>query len=131
MRQIIAATLLAAAIGAGASLPAAQSATSSGGNLVLTPLSGSTCRRVLDRAYLQGGGPMASIHVVFRNRGTRPVSVTANVELQGNGQRKPGPEGLFPIAASAATDQQTLYPFGGSLAGSTLRATITACTPTS
>jgi hypothetical protein len=132
MRHIIAATLMAAAIGAGASLPAAaQSTTWSGSNLVFTPLSGSTCRLALDRAYLHGSGPMASIHVVLRNRASRPVSVSVNVELLGNNQRKSGAEGPFPIAANATLDRQTLYPFGGSLAGTTLRVNVTACTPTS
>jgi hypothetical protein len=132
MRHIFITTMLATAIGAGAALPAAaQSTTWSGSNLVFTPLSGSPCRLALDRAYLQGSGWSASIHVVFRNRGTMPVSVTADVELVGNGQRKSGPHGPFPIAASAVSDQQTMAPYGGSLAGSTLRVTITACTRTS
>lgn len=132
MRHIIAATLLTAAMGAGASLPAAaQSTTWSGSSLVFTTLSGSPCRLALDRAYLAGSGWSASIHVVFRNRGTTPVSVTANVELQGNGQRKSSPHGPFPIAASAVSDQAIMAPYGGSLAGSTLRVAITACTRTS
>lgn len=131
MRHIIAATLLATAMSAGAALPAAaQSTTWSGQNLVFTPLSGSICRLAIDRAYLAGSGSMASIHVVFRNRGNQPVSVTANIELQGNNQRKSGSEGPFRIAASSTRDQQTIYPFGGSLAGTTLRVGITACTPT-
>ncbi|TCH96109.1 hypothetical protein EJV46_21235 [Roseococcus sp. SYP-B2431] len=130
MRHLIAATLLATAMGA-APPAAAQSTGWSGQNLVFTPLSGSTCRLALDRAYLAGSGPMASIHVVFRNRGSQPVSVTANIELQGNSQRKSGSEGPFRIAGSSTRDQQTLYPFGGSLAGTTLRVAITACTPTS
>ena len=117
MRHIIAAALLATAMGAAALPAAAQSTTWSGANLVFAPLSGSNCRLAIDRAYLAGSGPMASIHVVFRNRGNAPVSVTANVELQGNNQRKSGSQGPFRIAASATSDQQTIYPFGGSLAG--------------
>lgn len=129
MRHMIAATMLATALGAGAALPAAaQSTTWSGASLVFTPLSGTNCRLALDRAYLQGSGSMATIRVVFRNRGTTPVSVTANIELQGNGQRKSGAEGPFTIPANTTSDQQTLYPFGGSLAGTTLRVNITACT---
>ena len=124
MRRLALVVLLAAA-----ALPAAaQTTTWTGANLVLAPLSGSTCRLALDRAYLAGSGSMASIHVVFRNRGSTPVSVTANVELQGNNQRKTGGSGPFRVAAGGTSDQQVMYPFGGSLVGSTLRVSIAACT---
>ena len=129
MRHIIAAGLLISGL-AGALPAAAQSITWSGANLRFTPLANSPCRLALERAYLQGSGTMASIHVVFRNRGTQPVSVTANIELAGNNQRKSGTEGPMRIAANSTRDQQTLYPFGGSLAGTTLTVRILACTPT-
>jgi hypothetical protein len=45
-------------------------------------------------------------------------------------QERPG-HLRHPIAANATLDRQTLYPFGGSLAGTTLRVNVTACTPTS
>ncbi|MDB5414961.1 MAG: hypothetical protein JWR10_3296 [Rubritepida sp.] len=126
MRHIIAVALFVTA-----ALPAAaQSTTWSGSSLAFTPMSGSVCRLALDRAYLSGSGPTASIHVVFRNRGTTPVSVAAHIELQGNNQRKSGSHGPFHIGASDVSDRQTLYPFGGSLAGTTVRVTITACTRT-
>ena len=129
MRHIIAAGLLISSL-ASALPAAAQSTTWSGANLRFTPLANASCRLALERAYLQGSGPMASIRVVFRNRGTQPVSVTADIELAGNNQRKSGPEGPFRIAANTTREQQTLYPFGGSLAGTTLTVRITACTPT-
>ena len=124
MRRLALALLLASS-----ALPAAaQTTTWTGANLALAQLAGSGCRLALDRAYLQGSGPMATIHVVFRNRGTTPVSVTTNIELVGNSQRKFGDYGPFSIAANGVSDQQTLYPFGGSLAGTTLRVRVTACT---
>ena len=129
MRHIIAAGLLVSGQ-AGAVPAAAQSNAWSGANLRLIPLANSSYRLALDRAFLQGSGPMASIRVVFRNRGSQPVSVTADIELAGNNQRKSGPEGPFRIAANTTREQQTLYPFGGSLAGTTLTVRITACTPT-
>ena len=98
---------------------------------MLTPLSGSPCRIALDRAYLQGSGWSASIHVVFRNRGTTPVSVTAHVELQGDGQRKSSPHGPFQIPAGATADRDIMAPFGGSLANSVLQVRVTACTQAS
>ena len=111
-------------------LPAAAQSTSwSGNRLVLTPLSGSPCRIALDRAYLQGSGWSASIHVVFRNRGTTPSSVTANLELVGQDQRKTSPHGPFTIPAGSVADRDIMAPFGGSLANTTLRVNITACTP--
>lgn len=111
-------------------LPAAAQTTSwSGNRLVLTPLSGSPCRIALDRAYLQGSGWSASVHVVFRNRGTAAISVTANVELVGQEQRKISPHGPFTIATGSVADRDIMAPFGGSLANTTLRVNITACTP--
>jgi hypothetical protein len=127
MRHIIAATLLASTIGTTAALPAAAQTTQwSGSHLVVTPLAG--CRVAVERAYLQGSGWSASIHLVFRNRGSAPASVTANVELAGNGQSKSGSYGPYRIVPAAASDQQTLSPYGGSLTDSTLRVRYTACT---
>lgn len=126
MRHLIAATLLATVAGGGTALPAAaQTAQWSGSNLVIVPLA--NCRVPVERAYLQGSGPNAYIHLVFRNRGAAPASVTVNVELSGNDQRKSGTYGPYRIVAAAASDQQTLAPYGGSLAGSTLTVRYTAC----
>ena len=126
MRHIIAATLLASALGAGAALPAAAQTTEwRGSQLVITPMA--NCRVAVERAYLQGSGWSASIHLVFRNRGPAPASVNVDVQLQGNGQSKSGSYGPYRIVAAATSDQQTLPPFGGSLTGSTLRVRFTAC----
>lgn len=126
MRHIIAATLLTTALGAGAALPAAAQTTEwRGSNLVITPLP--NCRVPVERAYLQGSGTNAWIHLVFRNRGSAPASVSVNVELSGNGQRKSGAYGPYRVNAGATSDRQTLAPYGGSLAGSTLTVRYTAC----
>lgn len=126
MRHIIAATLLTTALGAGTALPAAAQTTEwRGSNLVITPLP--NCRVPVERAYLQGSGWSASIHLVFRNRGSAPASVNVDVELVGDGQSKSGSYGPYRIAQAATSDRQTLSPFGGSLAGTTLRVRYTAC----
>lgn len=126
MRHIIAATLLTAAVGAGTALPAAaQTMEWRGSNLVVTPLP--NCRVPVERAYLQGSGWSATIHLVFRNRGAAPATVSVDVELVGNNQSKSGSFGPYRIAQAATSDQQTLSPYGGSLTGSTLRVRYTAC----
>lgn len=126
MRHIIAATVLTAALGASTALPAAAQTTQwTGSNLVITPMP--NCRVAVERAYLQGSGWSASIHLVFRNRGTGPTSVNVNVELQGTGQSKSGAFGPYRINQGAVSDRATLSPYGGSLDGSTLRVRFTAC----
>ena len=126
MRHLIAATLMATALGTGAALPAAaQTAYWTGSKLIVTPRP--NCRVEVDHAYLQGSGWSASIHLVFRNRGAELTGVNVQVELQGNGQSKSGAFGPYRINPGAASDQATLSPYGGSLAGSTLRVRFTAC----
>ena len=125
MRHLIAATLLTAALG---TLPAAAQTTEWRGNsLVVTPLAGADCRLPVERAYLQGSGWNASIHLVFRNRGPAPLTATVNVELQGDGQRKSSQHGPFTVVPGATSDRATMAPYGGSLAGSTLRVTFLSC----
>lgn len=126
MRPLLAATLLAATFGA---LPAAAQTTEwRGSSLVVTPLSGADCRLPVERAYLQGSGWSASIHLVFRNRGPAPLTATANVELQGSGQRKSTQHGPFTVVSGGTADRATMAPYGGSLAGSTLHVTFLTCT---
>lgn len=128
MRQIIAAGLLATGLGFGMAAPAmAQSTEWSGSNLSVTRPS--SCRVAVERAYLRGSGWSATINLVFRNRGSATVNVTADVRLQGNGQSKSGTYGPYRIVPAAASDQATLPPYGGSLAGSRLAVNITACAP--
>lgn len=128
MKHHIAAMLLATALGAGATLPAAAQTTQwSGSNFIITPLP--NCRVAVERAYLAGSGSSAAIHLVFRNRGTQPVSLTTQVTLEGNGQTKSGSFGPFRIVPGGVSDRQTLPPFGGPLAGTTLRVTFQACPP--
>jgi hypothetical protein len=108
----------------------AQTVSWSGTNIRFTSLSGSTCRITIDRAYLQGGGALATVRVVFRNRGAAPARITADVELQGSGQRKSGRLGPVDIAAASTADVAVMQPFGGSLAGTILSVKLQSCQPT-
>ena len=98
-------------------------------NLQFTPLSGSTCRITVDRAYLQGSGPLGTIRIQFRNRGTAPVRITALVELQGSGQSLSGLVGPAEIPHASTANVAAMRPFGGSLEGTRLTVKLQSCLP--
>ncbi|WP_431303560.1 hypothetical protein [Sediminicoccus sp. BL-A-41-H5] len=76
-----------------------------------------------------GGSMLSSLRFVVFNRATTAVRVNADVTMTGNNQRKSGPiTGV--IGANQQAALQGFYPFGGSLAGSTVAIRFTGCSLT-
>lgn len=73
------------------------------------------------------GSTLSSIRFALVNRAPAAVRATATVTLTGNNQSKSGTiTGL--VAAGQMATLAGFYPFGGSLAGSSIAIRFTACT---
>lgn len=124
MRRFIA----PAALSLMAALPGVAQAqtTWTGASLTVTGNSSNGCDlRVVEVTH--NGSTLNSLRFVIANRATRTVRATAEVTLTGNNQRKPGTiTGL--IAGGQLATLQGFYPFGGSLAGTTVAIRFTGCT---
>ncbi len=121
MRLALALTLLAA-------LPAAAQAqtTWSGSALSISGNRANGCDlRVVEATH--AGNTLNPVRLVVMNRATTPARASAEVTLSGNGQRKVGTVTALVPAGQQAT-MQGFYPFGGSLAGTTLVIRFLGCT---
>jgi hypothetical protein len=72
------------------------------------------------------GSTLNSVRFIISNRSTTQVRAMAEVTLMGSNQRKSGLiTGLIPANQQATL--QGFYPFGGSLAGTTIAIRFTGC----
>ncbi|MBS7792425.1 hypothetical protein KTR66_20700 [Roseococcus sp. SDR] len=125
MKKILALAVLATLPALAATQAQAQT-TWTGTNLAIAGNRSNGCDlRVVEVSH--SGSTLNSIRFGIVNRGASPVRATAEVTLSGNNQRKTGTiSGL--IAAGQVATLAGFYPFGGSLAGSTMQIRFLGCT---
>ena len=124
MKKILALAVLASL----PSLAEAQAQTTwTGQNLRISGNRSNGCDlRVVEVTH--SGNTLNSLRFLVANRSSAAVRATAEVELSGNNQRKHGTiHGL--IGAGQQATLTGFYPFGGSLAGTTMAIRFTGCTP--
>ena len=118
-----------AALGLLAALPAAAQAQTAwtGSSLSVAGNRTNGCDlRVVEVTH--AGNTLNSVRFLVVNRAQAPVRATMEATLAGNGQRKSGVvNGL--IGAGQQATLQGFYPFGGSLAGTTMALRFLGCTP--
>lgn len=126
MRQFTIPTLTALGLLALTPLPALADGSWSGNTLVLTggTTNGCNIQRV---SASHTGSTLSEMRVILRNRGSRTVRIGGDTELSGQGQRKTGSLSSVQIPPGQTATTAAGYPYGGSLASTTLRINITSC----
>lgn len=128
MKQLLPTSLGLALLASIATFTEAQAQTAwTGANLSISGNRSNGCdMRVVEVTH--AGSTLSSIRFAVANRAAAPAHATVEVTLTGNNQRKSGTISGR-VGAGQVTTLMGFYPFGGSLAGSTIALRFLGCTP--